>query len=268
MFNNNAGYSLSDVAAVTGRNNDGAFGDGNGAWWLIILFLFAFMGRGWGFGGGDNGGSTTREEIAYGFDINGLERGISGLSNGLCDGFYTMNNTIQNGFAGVDNAVCTLGYQNAQLINGLENVVQSGNNATQVAMMQGFNGVQAGQTALGTQIQQCCCDMKGNLADIKYQMATDTCAVKTQMANTARDLMDNENANFRAINDRLTAMEMAAKQDKIEALMAENQSLKFAASQAAQNTLLINELRPCPVPSYVVPNPYVNTCGCNVGCGC
>lgn len=267
MFNSNNGYSLSDVAAVTGRNNDGVWG-GDGAWWIIILFLFAFMGRGWG--GYNDGGSTTREEIAYGFDMNGLERGISGLSNGLCDGFYAMNSAISSGFAGVDNAVCTLGYQNAQLINGLENVVQSGNNATQVAMMQGFNGVQAGQTALGTQIQQCCCDNKAMLADIKYQMATDVCGVKTQMANNTRDLIDNENANFRAINDRLTAMEMAAKQDKIEALMAENQSLKFAASQAAQNTLLINELRPCPVPSYVVPNPYVNTCNCNCnyGCGC
>ena len=86
MFNN-SGYSLADIAAATGRNgsNDGWGGDG---WWIILLFLF--NGFGWGgngmWGGGANGGrATTREEISYGFDMNGLENGIRGIQQGLCD---------------------------------------------------------------------------------------------------------------------------------------------------------------------------------------
>ena len=284
MFNQGyGGYSLSDIAAVTnasGGNNDGLWG-GDGAWWIIILFLFCFNGWG-GNGFGGNGGSTTREEIAYGFDINGLENSVRGIQQGLCDGFYAMNtgmlngfsglgSQIASGFAGVNNAVCELGYQNAQLFNGLENTVQSGNNATQVALMQGFNGVQAGQTALGTQLAQCCCDLRAGLGDIKYQMATDTCAVNTHISNATRDLIDNENANFRAISDRLTAMEISAKDDKIAKLTADNQSLKLAASQAAQNNYLVSQLKePCPIPAYFVPNPnccyqptFYNGCGCN-----
>lgn len=210
-------------------------------------------GGGWG-----NSGGTTREEISYGFDMNGLENGIRGVQNGLCDGFYSVNTSLLNGFHGVDNAVCTLGYQTAQLANGVQQTVQAGDNATQVALMQGFNGVQTGQTAIQTQIAQCCCDNKAALADLKYTMATDTCAVKTQLANSARDIIDNDNANYRAIDARLTAMEMAAKDDKIATLTAKVNSLELCASQQAQNAYLINELRPCAVPAYTVPNPYAS----------
>jgi hypothetical protein len=100
MFNTNAGYSLSDIAAASGRNDD-LFG-GNGAWWLIVLFLFIFNGNGWG---GNGNGATTREEIAYGFDMNGIENGIRGIQQGLCDGFYAMNTGMLNGFAGVNDAI-------------------------------------------------------------------------------------------------------------------------------------------------------------------
>ena len=43
MFKSGNGYNLSDIAAVTRGSGDGMFGDGNGAWWIILLFLF-----GWG----------------------------------------------------------------------------------------------------------------------------------------------------------------------------------------------------------------------------
>jgi hypothetical protein len=118
MFNNSNGYSLADIAAATGGNNrnDGMWD--NGAWWIIILFLFCFNGGMWGngFGRGMGAGSpayqgtTTREEIAYGFDMNGLENGVRGVQQGLCDGFYAMNTGMLNSFAGVNNAVCSLGY--------------------------------------------------------------------------------------------------------------------------------------------------------------
>jgi hypothetical protein len=258
MFNQGTGsYSLSDIAAVSGRNNDG-FGDGNG-WWIILLFLFASGAWGNGFGGGNGIGA----EVQRGFDTQSVLGKLDGITYGLSDGFYAVNSNLCNRFAGVDNAICTLGYQNAQLINAVENTIQSGNNATQVALMQGFNGVQAGQTALGTQLAQCCCDTKGLIGDLKYQMATDTCGLHTALANATRDLIDNENANFRAISDRLTQMEISAKEDKIAALTAENQSLKFAASQNAQNAYLVNQLNPCPVPAYIVANPNCCYNACN-----
>lgn len=126
MFNNSNGYSLADIAAATGGNNrnDGMWD--NGAWWIIILFLFCFNGGMWGngFGRGMGGqgagspafqGTTTREEIAYGFDMNGLQSSVRGVQQGLCDGLYAMNTGMLNSFAGVNNAVCSLGYQTAQL---------------------------------------------------------------------------------------------------------------------------------------------------------
>ena len=42
MFKSGSGYNLSDIAAVTRGNGDGFFGDGNGAWWLILLFMFGW----------------------------------------------------------------------------------------------------------------------------------------------------------------------------------------------------------------------------------
>ena len=160
-------------------------------------------------------------------------------------------------FAGVDNSICTLGYQNAALINGLGQTVQNGFNASNVVALQN-------QNALQNQIQDCCCENRAAIADIKYTMATDTCGLQNTIQNTTRDLLDNQNANTRAILDYLC-------QDKIASLTAENQTLKFAASQQAQNAYLVSELSPkLPVPAYQVPNPFVpygySNCGC--GCGC
>ena len=127
--------------------------------------------------------------------------------------------------------------------------------------------------ALSAQLAECCCENRAAIADIKYQMATDTCALNTAAANNTRDIIDSQNANARAILDAIQQGKIDAMQDKIAALTAEKQSLQFAASQAAQNAYLVNELRPCPSPAYVVSNPYCcdnnytvyrNTCGC--GC--
>ena len=256
MFNTSNGYSLSDIAAVTGTNNRGnSFGDGD-YWWIILLFLFAGNGN-WGFGGGGGGRSTTREEITYGFDMNNLENGVRGIQQGLCDGFYAMNTGMLNGFSGVQSALC-----------------------------QGFAGVNAAITAdtvattggihdLSTQLAQCCCDnryaLATSFADLNYNLATQACDTRRAISDSTRDIIASNEAGVRSILDFLT-------QDKIATLTAENQSLKFAASQAAQNTFitanqeaqtaeLIRRLAtPCPVPAYVVPNP--NCCYTQpVGCG-
>ena len=263
MFNS-TGYSLADIAAATGgnnRNNEGAFGDEG--WWIILLFLM--WGRnGWGDnnGGGQGCCNQTRDTIAYSFDMNGLENGVRGIQQGLCDGFYAVNTGMLNGFGGIQNTLC-----------------------------QGFSGVNSGitQTAfdLSTQLHgmaaanaACCCDIQRGLergfAETNYNMATQACDTRRTITDTTRDIIENNNAGIRSILDFLT-------QDKIATLTAENQSLKFAASQAAQNAFitanqeaqtaeLIRRLdTPYPVPAYVVPNPNccynyaapVQSCGCN-----
>jgi hypothetical protein len=233
MFNGK-GYNLSDIAAVTGnRSGDGMFGD-NG-WWIILLFLFAGWGRG-GFGGFGGGGyevaPATQADVRAAVDQQTLISKLDQQTYGLADSTYALTNAINNGFHGVDNAVCTLGYN----------------------MQNGFN-------VLGHQISDCCCEngraMERGFADLGYAMATQACDTRRAIADSTRDIIDSNNAGVRSILDFLT-------NDKIATLTAENQSLKFAASQAAQNTYLVNELRPCPVPAYNVPNPYC----CNNYNGC
>ena len=97
-------YSLSDIRAATGADENG--GGGGGAWWIIILFLFLFGmgGGGWGWGNRGND-ALTRAEMQQGFDTQEITRKLDGLSYGMCDGFYAQNTTMLNGFAGVTAAV-------------------------------------------------------------------------------------------------------------------------------------------------------------------
>ena len=262
MFStSNSGYTLSDIAAVSGNNrNNGGFGDGD-QWWIILLFLFCGNGN-WGWGGNARGGSTTREEITYGFDMNNLENGVRGIQQGLCDGFYAVNTGMLNGFSGVQSALC-------QGFAGINSAIT----ADTFAISNGIHD-------LGTQMAQCCCDNRYALAtgfaDLNYNLATQACDTRRAIADSTRDIIASNDAGVRSILDFLT-------QDKIASLTAENQALKFAASQATQNAFItanqeaqtaeiIRRLgRDCPVPAYVVPNP--NCCyGANVTtaatCGC
>ena len=266
MFNHSmAGYSLSDIAAVTG-NNGGRNGNGWGddAWWIILLFLFA---GGWGNGNGfgNNGGGTVREEVSYGFDMNGLENGIRGIQQGLCDGFYAMNTGMLNGFNGVQSTLC-------QGFSGINDAITQ----STIADMRSDFGLQTAignsTTAISAQLANmaannaaCCCETKslisGSFADLNYNLATQSCDTRRAIADSTRDIIDSNNAGVRSILDFLT-------QDKIATLTAENQSLKFAASQAAQNAYLVNELSDkCPIPAYVVPNPNCCYTPTFYGCG-
>ena len=285
MFNNNTGYSLADIAAATGGNKNGGngWGDGDG-WRIILLFLLAFNGNGFGWGGngGGPGGASVREEIAYGFDMNGLENGVRGIQQGLCDGFYAVNTGMLNGFNGVQSTLCQ-GFAGVTAgVNSSANDIIQTINADTIANMQNTNAINSNINGIGTQLAQCCCDTRYELAkgfsDLGYALASQSCDTRRAIADSTRDIIDSNNAGVRSILDFLT-------QDKIATLTAENQSLKFAASQAAQNTFiaanqeaqtaeLIRQLStPCPVPAYVVPNP--NCCydyglsrsGCGFG-GC
>ena len=285
MFNSSNGYSLADIAAATGNNGaNGDFFGGNGAWWIIILFLFVFTGWGngnWGgYGGGAQGAAnnyvlasdfaTLQRQLSDGF--NSLERKEDTINNGLCDGFYAQNTTLLNGFSGVQGQI-------SQGVADVTSAVTNGFNTQNLANLQNSNAIQRdiyantvsgnqNTTAIQNQLAQCCCDLKSLFADTNYNMATSTCAINTNLSNSTRDIVDSQNANTRAILDAIAQSKVDAMQDKIATLTAQNQSLEFAAARAAQNDYLTNVLRPCPVPAYVVANPYCN-CGQQIyGCGC
>lgn len=226
---NSSELSAADIAAVTG-NNGGMFG-GDGSW-LAILFLFALFGWGrGGVGGGGGGGCypscASQADVRAAVDQQTLISKLDNQTYGLADSTYALNNTIVNGFHGVDRCCCE----------------------TQRLIERGF-------------------------ADTNYNLATQFCETRNAIHNSTRDIVDNQNCNTRAILDFLT-------NDKISTLTAENQALKFQASQAAQNAFitanqeaqtaeLIRRLgRDCPVPAYVVPNPNCcyNPIGFNFG-GC
>lgn len=283
MFNTTQGYSLSDIAAVTdGRNTDDGMFGGNNGWWIILLFLFALNG-GWGNGFGGNGaqGGALRSEIAYGFDMNGIENGIRGIQQGLCDGFYAMNTGMLNGFAGVQSALC-------QGFSGVTAGATQNTNDLMQAVNSSTSSITSQLSNMAAQNAACCCEtqraIERGFCDTNYNLATQACETRRAISDSTRDIIDSQNCGTRAILDFLT-------QDKIASLQSENQALKFAASQANQNAFItanqtaqtaeiIRRLEtPCPVPAYVVPNP--NCCydnygygrygygyGFNSGCGC
>ena len=241
------GYALGQDS--TGGGRDGMFG--GDAWWAIILFAMIFgWGRGGlgGFGGGNDGG-VTRGDLCDGFNFNNLENAVRGVQQGICDSTYALNNSIMSGFHGVDNAICTLGYQ-----------------------------TQSGFNTLGHQISDCCCTTQRAIDGVNYNIANCCCDLKQTMNTNTRDIIDAQNCGTRQILDFLT-------NEKIDSLRAENQALKFQASQAAQNSFiianqeaqtaeLIRRINPAPVPAYSVPAPYPycntgwgwNREGCNCGC--
>ena len=238
MFNSNCNTaSVPLVANIDGNGNNGAWGDGSWLWFIIVIFAI-FGGCGNGFGWGGNNGRdgypcATQADVRAAVDQQTLISKLDQQTYGLASSTYDINNTLMNGFHGVDNAVCQLGYQTQQ----------------------GFNEI-------GHQISDCCCATREAIQGVNYNMATQTNAIQNAMCNNTRDIIDNQNANSRAVLDFLV-------NDKLATLQAENQNLKLKASQAEQNTYLVNALRPCPIPAYNVPNPFccygyqqTNTCGC------
>lgn len=269
----NSGMSAADIAVLSGANNRGCndgYGFGGDGWgWIWILLIFGIFNGGWGngFGGwGGNGvngagfqGYATRADINEGFAFNTLQRDVDAIQHGICDSTYALTNAINSGFSTAELSRCN----------------------QQAALMQQLNN-------MAFQQQDCCCQtqraLEKGFADVNYNMATQACDTKNTIQTATRDILENNNSNTRAILDFLTNSEM-------EKLRAENQTLKFAASQSNQNAVLQAAMdantaeiirrtgNDCPIPAYVVPNPnccygtpvgvmpYQNYGGCNT-CGC
>lgn len=265
-----------DIAAVTGNNGNGMWGDG-GAWWIIILFLFVFCGWG-GNGWGNNGGAVGAADkyvLASDFatlqrqidsSTASLERKADAINNGLCDGFYAQNTTALTGFANVNQNLSN-GFANAELsrANGQTAIMQQ-MNANNITAMQNAN-------ALQSQLAQCCCDNREAIAGVNYNMAMNAnttqraiesgfCQTNYNNANNTRDIIDNQNSNARAILDALNAQQLAAKDARIAEQNQQIFGLQLAASQQAQNNYLVQTLKPAPVPSFPASQLYGYMGGC------
>ena len=247
-------------AVGQGNANNGGWGGAWGADWLWIIVLFALFGNnGWGFGGNGGCGNgnlnyelgkvATSNDVAVGFAQNATLSSLNDLKLGQAG----VQQTLCQGFSGINTAV-----------------------------MQAQNANEKGFAQLGYQLADCCCQTQRAIDGVNYNMAKNACDVTNAIHTSTRDIIDAQRDGTNAILNFLT-------QDKIATLQAENQSLKFAASQTAQNAYLTATIdagnaelirrlgRDCPVPAYVVPNPNCcytpnfsayNGCGCNSGCGC
>lgn len=250
------------VGRDTNGNCNNSYGNGmfgNDWAWIIILLLFGwgrngFGGYGNGFGGGSCGCTpcATQADVRSAVDQQTLISKIDQQTYGIADTFTALNNTLNNNFRGIDNAICTLGYQGAQHANAIQ-----------------------------SQMADCCCGIKGEIKDVAYANAMNTnqldrrisdCCCETEKMNM-QNRFDAQayNCNTLSAIDKLgdRIIDYMSNQ-KLESLRDENQALRLAASQAKQNQYLIDQIKPCPIPAYITCNPYAVSYGYgyNNGCGC
>lgn len=255
---NAGGLSAADVAAVMGNNGGygngfGGFG-GDGAWWLIVLFLFALNGNnGWGngFGGGGN-----MAPLMFANQNNDVQRGFD--QQAVMNGINTLSTLTSTNFANAEVSRC---------------------NATTNLLMQmndNQNATNANMNALAMSLQNCCCENRLGLANLNATILAENCADRQAVSDGIRDVIANQNNGFQRIIDRMC-------QQEIDALKAQNaqlqtqlqmsnlrasqtdQTARILADNAAQTVALEQYLNPVPVPAYVVQNPNRCNCGCGNG---
>lgn len=219
-------YIEGEVPYVSGNNNNGGMWGQDGIWAILLLALLG-NGRGFGFGGGNAGGTysdalgyelgkvATTNDVASGFNnsavlssLNDIKLGQSQMQNFINQGFAGINTSLLTGFHGVDNAVCTLGYQ-----------------------------TQTGFNSLAHQISDCCCATQRAIDGVNYNLATQT------------------NSIVQAINSGNQRILDYMQTEKINTLTAENVALKGQISNSRQTADIVSALSPCPRPAYIVPNP-------------
>lgn len=215
MFNSNV-PSLADIAAVT-NSNDGI--GGNNGWWVLII-LFALFG-GWGNGGyAGVGGQGAANNYVLASDFATLQRQIDSVGGDL-----------KGSVTSIANGISSLGYDQLSQMNNINTNIAASTNA-----------LTAGLTGIGTQIQQCCCDNRQAISDLRYENASNTCAITTAISNAVQTIVQNDNANYRQLHDENVAAAMAAKDDRIAQLTSQISELNLRASQQDQNAYLISKL--------------------------
>ena len=282
------GMNATMLVSPTGMTNGGGFGNGFGngsdGWWILLLFLLLGNGN-WGNNGGGfaNGGSgglypwmNQSNQINDGFrdqmindNVTEIRSGVNALQNQLCNCCGDIQMSLANGFAGVEQGA------NARQIANMQQAF-----AAQTAVTQGMNDI-------GMSLQNCCCENRAGLADLKYTVATENCADRTAAYQNTRDIIDSQTRGTQAILDKLCALELDGVKGQLAQAQRENIALQnqikmgaLRESQTAQNAFisqgfanevdaLYNRLSNCPVPSTpVYGRTPIFTCNQNNGCGC
>lgn len=284
--------SPADFAAVMGNGNGnrgyGGWGDfgGQGGWWILLLFLFAggWGNNGWGNRGG-GGYVSAQADIQRGFDQQATQSSIAALQSQVGNGFADAAVATCQGNANITAAITNGQYATAQAITGAKDTINGTLYANQLANNQNMN-------QLAMSLQQCCCDNRAAVSDLKFTIAQENCADRQAINTGVRDIIASNTANtqaiinsqtqgFQAIQDKLCQLELDSYKQKVTDQAAEIVALKGAISQTAQTAALIQDnnnqtanliraINPAPVPSYAVPNPYTGCCGNQgyYGCGC
>lgn len=243
MGENSGDLSLGYMMGQSEGGGGGGFGSFGEGIWAVIILAILFGRGGFGFGGnsGGSGGSDCgySQAVSQGFALNGLENGIRGVQQGICDSTFALNNSIMSGFHGVDNAICTLGYQ-----------------------------TQSAFSNLGAQLASCCCETQ-RLIERGF------CDMSNSINMQTRDIIDNQNANYRGLMDFLVQEKLSTKDAQIAQLQnqlsqSQQNSVIRAAIDASTAEIIRRTGNECPIPAYVVPNPnccYGNPVGVSYGYG-
>ena len=214
-------YTMPVMPAGYGNGFGGDFG--SSGWWIILLFLFAGGGFGWGNGFGGNGGFMNAD-IQRGFDQSAVMTGVQGIQNTLTSGFGDLQTALCGGFAGV----------NANISNGFAQA-EIGENARQMANMQQMFGIQSS-------LQNCCCENRANIADLKFTVAQEACADRAAVTNALADLTSLVNARFNQAEMQRCQDKIDSKNEKISELQNSLNMANLTASQVAQTATILAAL--------------------------
>lgn len=242
MFNSGNVPSVADIAAVTGancRNNDGGWGND---WWAVIIILALFGG--WGGRGGlfGNAGSGSGCGCSTPATCADLQAGFN-------------NQAVINKLNGLENGLCSLGYDQLAQMNNIANTIQQGNFALQQTLNNNAIAQMQDTNSLSRQLSDCCCENRAAIKDVQYTAALNNNALLQAINAQTNTIVQNDNANYRALHDELVSYQMQQKDDVIAELRSQVQALNLGVSQRNQNDYLIDRLQPCAKPAYFVPNP-------------
>lgn len=248
------------VMPVTPSGN-GGFGGGFGGdfGWIVLLLLLGWNNG--GFGGGYGGNQL-------GYDFPWLLNGQNSINANTNAGFQ--NALLNDNITGIRDGINGI---TTQLCNGFAGIEQ-GANARQIANMQSIFGVQSA-------LQNCCCENRANIADLKYTVAQENCADRAAVSDGIRDVIESQTRSTQLILDKLCQQELDALKQSNLSLQNQLNMATLRESQTAQNALitkgftdevdaLYNRLSNCPVPSTPVygRTPIFTCSGNNGGCGC
>jgi len=280
--NDGNGFYMPVAPAYGGSN--GGFG---GCWgsdvWLILIILFAFGGFGGygmgGFGGGMgydfpwllNGQQGINANTNAGFNQAATQSAINGIQNSITSGF----GDVQLGIAGVNQNICQTGNGIVNALNSGFNSAEIGANARQMANMNQIYG-------LSSQLAQCCCDNQLATANVRADVARESCATRTADVQNTQSILNAINGGIQSIKDQICNDKIDAKNEKIVELQNQLNMATLRESQTSQNALitqgfsnevdaLYNRLNSCPVPTTpVYGRTPIFTCGNGgmYGCGC